>query len=103
MSFDRPLQILFNKIFVRKFECILKEIGIFEVGAFRSIKNIKYGVFIESYQILIEIFKRNKIFNGEFFATTYLKNTKNISFDEQSVELIYKIFPANFGSILKEI
>ena len=37
------------------------------------------------------------------FATTYPKNTKNISFDEQSVELFYKIFPVNFGSILEGI
>ena len=39
MSFGRHFEVVFNKIFVTKFGDILTEIWIFEVDAFKSIRN----------------------------------------------------------------
>ena len=41
MSFDRHFEVLFNKFFMTKFGDMFTEIAIFEVDAFKSIRNHK--------------------------------------------------------------
>ena len=104
MSFDRLLQINFNKILVGKFGCILEEIWIFEVGAFKSVKNHRIWNFHRIVSNIDGISNEDRHLQWwNFLQPPIQKYTKNTSFDEQSVVLFGNRFTIDFGNVLEEI